>query len=122
MINLREIFNSTYSIIGLIIITILILLILFLNKNIIQSFKDIGITLVIAGIISLGILYIINYIINEIIPYEYKIFTDVIRKNLEKNFTYYAIISIIIGILMVTSSIIINKYKHIKTQKTQNML
>ncbi len=103
MINLRKIFIPTYSIIGILLITTIIILIMLLKNNLKESMYQIGKSMIASGII----LIILNIIINVcvyIIPSKYQIFIRVISSNLSKNITYGSIITITTGIILIILS------------------
>ena len=64
MINFREIFNPSYSYIGLIIIAILVILLIVLEKK--KSIRIIGYSCLSSGLVLLLIYFIGNLIINNI--------------------------------------------------------
>ncbi|MCI6265333.1 MAG: hypothetical protein MR598_00615 [Erysipelotrichaceae bacterium] len=100
MINFRNIFNPSYNYIGLLIILILIVLIIWLNHDIKDSLKKIGKTAIISGLITLIIGFLLNLIINNLVPYQYKIFIQVISQNVFNNLILASIVTIILGIIL----------------------
>lgn len=100
MINFRQIFNPSYNYIGMFIIAILILWILVNNKNLYESLKQIGTISLISGIITLFLAIIINFIINQLLPHQYKIFIQVISQNVFKSATTSSLITIGVGMLL----------------------
>ena len=110
MINFRNIFSTKFSVIGLIIIILLMLLIWILEKSIRKSLHHYGIYLLVAGLITLVVSWLINTIIKLGVPHEYQIFVNIININLQKNFILYSIISIATGlVLLLISSITLKK-------------
>ena len=109
MINYRNIFHPNYITLGLIVITILLFLILLMNKNIFQSLHYIGVSLMISGSINLIISLIIIVITNIAIPSYYQILINVISINLQNNLLIYSISSIIIGLFLKLVSKIFHK-------------
>ena len=109
MINYRNIFNPTYSYIGIMVIIAIAILILISEKNILLSIYQISRTSLISGTISLIIGILINFLIQFIITNPYKIFITIITRNLIKNLYFYsAIIIIISGILNLITRIFVN--------------
>ena len=111
MINLRQIFNVNYSMIGIIIILLFLILIFLINHNPITSFNSIGKYLLIAGFTTLIISFLLKLGINIVIPEKYKIFINVVSINLQKNMLIYSILSIIIGIIFIIISAILSNKK-----------
>ena len=99
MINFREIFNPNYSFIGLLFIALIITIILFINKNIKYSIHLIGKTLLISGIITLILSLLLKTGFDLIFPSQYKFFAEIITNNLFKNYLYFSIFTMVIGIL-----------------------
>ena len=102
MINYRNIFNPSYNYIGLLLIGIIIYLLFITIKDLKKSLNQIGKTSIVSGTISLVIILLINFIINQILPYQYKIFIQVISKNVYKTALIYSIVVIILGIFLLT--------------------
>ena len=101
MINYRELFNPNYSYISIIIISFLIFLIVLNNRNTKKSIHQIGCICLISSIIMLGLSFLIKLLVNQMIPYQYKIFIQVISENF---FTYsitLSIIGIALGIFLI---------------------
>lgn len=96
MINYREIFNTSYNFIGVVLIIFIILLIVGLNRNLQKSFHQIGLIGLIASTITLVLSFLIKLIINQLIPYQYKLFIEVISEN----FFQYNIILSVVGIVI----------------------
>ena len=111
MTNYREVFNTNYSIVGLIIITLVIGLIILTNQNIKSSFKVIGKTIFISGIITIIVSFLIKIVSSIVIPNKYQIITNVIIKNIEKNLIIYSLISILIGMILIMITSLIPKKK-----------
>ena len=78
MINFREIFNVKYGYIGIGIIVLFLLILIFVNKDIFKSFRNVGVILIISGIISAVIGLLFNFGINIFVDNTYKVFVDVI--------------------------------------------
>ena len=97
MINYRNIFNSSYSYIGLILIFILALIIIIIEKDTLSSIYRISKYAIISGIIILLLALLSNFIINFLVFNKYKIFIEIITKNLINNLYFYSIIIIIIS-------------------------
>lgn len=112
MINFRQIFNPDYNFIGLILIVVLILLILGFNKDLKYGIKVIGKTSLIAGLITLFIAFLLNFSIQNFIPYNYQIFIQVISNNLYQNYLYASVLTILLGgICLIASKINLDKNK-----------
>lgn len=109
MINFRNIFNTTYSLVGLILIIMVILLIMLVNQNIKYSFKKIGKSIFIPGVITIILSFLIKIVSNLIVPEEYQIITNVIIKNIVKNMNIYSLISILIGLVFMILSLAIKE-------------
>ena len=115
MINFKQIFNTNYISYGLILILLLILLIFMINKNTNKSLNNIGISLLVSGLIILLPTILIKLIFSTIIPSEYKLFINVITNSLFKNLILYSLIIVILGIISITiSTIIKNKSNKVK--------
>lgn len=99
MINYRTIFNPNYNYIGLIIIIILALLIIIIEKDTLASLQQFSKISLIAGIITLILALALNLLIQILIPSSYKIFIQVITKNVINNLYFYAILIIVISII-----------------------
>lgn len=100
MINFREILNPSYNFVGLLLISLLLMVILLVNKNIKYAGKLIGNTFVVSGIITLGIDLLLSFVLKLILTSYYKVIIEVITTNLLKECFYYSLISIILGILL----------------------
>lgn len=118
MTNYRQIFNTPYSIFGLLLIISLSLLIFIINKDIKKSCYNIGTHLILSGVITIILSLIINFGISIIIPNHYQILINVISKNLFKNLIFYSVICITTGILFITISRFIPKKIYKKSIKT----
>lgn len=97
MINYRNIFNSSYGYIGLILIFILSLLIIIIEKDTVSSVCRISKYTFISGVIILSLTLLSNFIMEFLIFNSYKVFIEIISKNLIKNLYFYSIIIIIIS-------------------------
>lgn len=114
MINYRQIFNPQYNYIGIIIILILILIIYFIQKNIFTTIKQISKIFLISSTLILIITLILNLIIDKLFITNYKIFIEIITKNIINNLYFYSITTIIISIFItLITKIFINYYKNI---------
>ena len=114
MINYRQIFNTQYNYIGIIIILILILIIYFIQKNIFTTIKQISKIFLISSTLILIITLILNLIIDKLLIANYKIFIEIITKNIINNLYFYSITTIIISIFItLITKIFINYYKNI---------
>ena len=101
MINFREIFNPSYSYIGLIIIAILLISLIILEKK--RSIKVIGYSCFASGIFLLLIYFIGNLVINNI---NYKFFIEIITNSFFSSLIVIAILNVCIG----TISIYLTRY------------
>lgn len=101
MINFREIFNPSYSYIGLIIIAILVITLIVLEKK--RSIKIIGYSCFTSGIVLLLIYLLGNLIINN---YSYKFFIEIITNSFFGSLVIISILNICIG----TISIYFHRY------------
>lgn len=112
MINLRNIFNPSYSYIGLIAIAILILLIFLLQQDSKATLKTIGTTSLVAGITTLALSLLMKLVIATLIPYQYKIFIQVISNSLLISILYLSLSHIALGtILLIFSKIKVKKVR-----------
>lgn len=113
MINFRNIFNPNYNYIGLLIIIIIIILIILNNKNLKISFNQIGTISLCSSLFTLIVSILIKFILNNLIPYQYKLFIQVISENVFKYSIVLSIIGIVLGILLITISKILFNNKQI---------
>ena len=97
MINYRNIFNSSYNYIGLILIFVLALIIIVIEKDTVSSVCRISKYALISGIITLVLALFSNFIIEFLVFNRYKVFIEIISKNLIENLYFYSIIIIIIS-------------------------
>ena len=97
MINYRNIFNSSYNYIGQMIIIILSLLIIIIEKDTVSSIYRISKYTFISGIVILSLALLSNFIMEFLIFNSYKVFIEIISKNLIENLYFYSIIIIIIS-------------------------
>lgn len=104
MTNFRTIFNPSYSFIGILTIIIITILIIFNNKDLKKSFHQIGKISLITSIIIFIISNIIKFTLNIMIPYQYKIFIQVISKNIFWYIMIFSLIGIILGLIFYISS------------------
>lgn len=114
MINFRNIFNPTYNYIGLLIIIIIIILIIINNKNLRISFKQIGTISLYSSLFTLIVSILIKFILNNLIPYQYKLFVQVISENVFKYSIILSTIGIILGIILtiISKTLFNNKKKY----------
>lgn len=115
MINFRNIFNTTYSLIGLILIIMIIGFIILINQNIKRSCKKIGKSFFISGVITIILSFLVKIVSNLLIPDKYQIITNVIIKNIVKNMNIYSLISILIGLVFMILSLVIKEKSIEKT-------
>lgn len=111
MINYRNLFNPSYNYIGLIIIIIISLLIIIIQKDTIKSIQQISKTCLIASLTILIITILLNLLMNGLIPNSYKVFIEIISKNVIKNLYFYSILLIIISSIMNILTKILTKPK-----------
>lgn len=95
MINYRNIFNTSYNYIGLILIFVLALIIIVIEKDTVSSVCRISKYAFISGIITLVLALFSNFIIEFLVFNRYKVFIEIITKNLINNLYFYSIIIII---------------------------
>lgn len=100
MINFREIFNSSYSFIGILLISLLVMIILLINRNIKYSVKVIGNTFLVSGIITLGLDFLLSLFLKMVLTSYYKVIIEVITNNVLKECFYYSIVSIGLGLAL----------------------
>lgn len=112
MINYRNIFNPDYNYIGLILIIFLIILIFWNNRNIKQSFQQIGTIITISGFTTLIIAIFLNVIVDLVLPQQFQLFVKVISNNVSQNCWRTSLIAIFSG----GTLLIINKlfFKNLK--------
>lgn len=101
MINYRSIFNPSYNYIGLIVITIIILIIIFLQKDLLTSIYKISKLCLISSLITLAIGLLLNFIIEFFIISSYKIFIEIITKNVISSLYLYSLIIIITSVILI---------------------
>ena len=104
MINYRTIFNPSYNFIGLLLIIVIIILIIWNNHNLKVSFYQIGSISLFSSLFTLIISFLIKFILNEMIPYQYKLFIQVISENVFKYSIILSIMGIVLGLLFITIS------------------
>lgn len=104
MINYRTIFNPEFNYIGIIAIIIIILLIILNNKNLSKSFHQIGSISMTASLFTLVLTFLIKFILNQMIPYQYKLFIQVISENVFQYSTMLSIIGIVLGLFFIAIS------------------
>jgi len=92
MTNYREIFNPSYSIIGLILIIALIITLIVLEKK--RSIKVIGYSCLASGIFLLLIYLLGNLIISNL---NYKFFVEIITNTFFSSIIIISILNISIG-------------------------
>ena len=94
--------------------TFLILIIYYIQKNIFTTIKQISKIFLISSTLILIITLILNLIIDKLLITNYKIFIEIITKNIINNLYFYSITTIIISIFItLITKIIINYYKNI---------
>ena len=101
MINYRNIFNPNYSYIGLIIILLLIIMFIVLQKDLLKSISHISEISLISSVTTLVMTLILNLITKFILIGSYKVFIEIITKNLIANLYLYSLIVIVISILLI---------------------
>ena len=111
MINYRQIFNPSYNYIGLIVIVLLVLTIIIIKKDILESIQEIAESCLIAGIVILIMNLILNFMIDFFVFNSYKVFIEIITNNVIKNLYFYSITIIIISSII---KLIINTTKKIE--------
>ena len=92
MINFREIFNISYSYIGIIVILLLIVILFFLDKK--YGIKVIGYSFLGAGIFLLIVYLFGNMIVSS---FNYRVFIEIISDNFFNSIIVYSVISMIFG-------------------------
>lgn len=100
MINFREIFNVKYGYIGIGIIVLLLLILIFVNKDIFKSFRNVGVILIVSGIISAIIGLLFNFGINIFVDNTYKVFVDVIGNSFYSSLLVRGGIYLVFGIVL----------------------
>lgn len=100
MINFREIFNSSYGYLFLVIIFVLFLILIFVKREILGSFKVVSNILFISGILCLVISIVFRLGVKLFIDSSYQIFVRVISDNLCSSLLYRGIIHILISIVL----------------------
>ena len=101
MINYRQIFNPEYNYIGLILIAIIALIIILVEKHTISSIYKLAESSLIAGTITLIATLLLNFVMSFIIIGNYKIFIEVITKNVISSLYFYSIILILISSIII---------------------
>ena len=109
MINLREIFNPQYNIVGYSLIIIIILLIIIVNKDIRKALKSIAISLIISSIIIWIVSLLLKISLFLLIPEEYQKLINIITNNITHNLDIFALICFVLGIILIIISYIKNK-------------
>ena len=112
--NYRAILNPDYNFVGLILIAILMMILLLLHRNIKYTVSILGKTFFTTGILMLVLAFILNFALNIIIPYEYKIFIEVISKNVFQYCIFYSGLCIIIGAFGYACAKIFKKEKQVE--------
>lgn len=103
MMNFREIFNISYSYIGIIIIGVILLLLFLLDGK--GSIKIIGGSFFVAGVLLFLIYFFGNMIVGS---FSYKFFVEIISDNFFNGIVIASVISVLFG------GIGIGVYKYIK--------
>ena len=103
MINFRTIFNPNNTYIGFIIILAISLIIIIIRKDIKESIYQIIKTSIISSIITLIFAFITSIIIDLFMINSYKVFIEIITKNILNSIYFYSIVLLIIsGIINLT--------------------
>lgn len=103
MINFRTIFNPNNTYIGFIIILAISLIIIIIRKDIKESIYQISKTSIISSIITLIFAFITSIIIDLFMINSYKVFIEIITKNILNSIYFYSIVLLIIsGIINLT--------------------
>ena len=103
MINFRTIFNPNNTYIGFIIILAISLIIIIIRKDIKESIYQISKTSIISSIITLIFAFITSIIIYLFMINSYKLFIEIITKNILNSIYFYSIVLLIIsGIINLT--------------------
>ena len=92
MINFREIFNISYSYIGIAIIALLIVILFILDKR--RGIKVVGYSFLGAGIFLFIVYLFGNMIVSS---FNYKVFIEIISNNFFNSIIVYSVISMIFG-------------------------
>ena len=92
MINYREIFDMSYSYVGLVIIVILMILIFLLDKK--KSFKVVGDSFGVASLVLILMCFIGGMFVNS---FEYSNFIKVITDNFFNGIIIFSVISLLIS-------------------------
>lgn len=111
MINFREIFNVKYGYIGIGIIVLFLLILIFVNKDIFKSFRNVGVILIISGIISAVIGLLFNFGINVFVDSTYKVFVDVIGDSFYSSLLVRGGICLAFGIVLEIIGIVLGRKK-----------
>lgn len=110
MINFREIFNQSNMYIGISIIIIISIILLIINRNIINSLYKISRDILVASLMTLSISFILKFIINIAIPINYKIVVEIISNNVATSLFNISILAVIISsIILITLKILMKK-------------
>lgn len=103
MINIRDIFNPSNNYIGLILIFLIALLIIIIKKDLKSSIYQISKISFISGTITLIITLLSSLIIDNFILTNYKIFIEIISKNVINSIYLYSMIILVIsGVINLT--------------------
>ena len=97
MINFRTIFNPNNTYIGFIIILAISLIIIIIGKDIKKSIYQISKTCIISSIITLIFAFITSIIIDLFMINSYKVFIEIITKNILNSIYFYSIVLLIIS-------------------------
>lgn len=108
MINFREIFNSSYSVVGLVIIVILLIILFLLEDGVGDFLLNIGVIGIVTGIISLSLGGIVFLVLN-FLPHSYKVFVSVISDNVVKGIFSSSILVLILGVFLYLISLFLFK-------------
>ena len=106
MINFREIFDISYSYVGIGIILGLIFLIILLDRG--DGVKVIGSSFFVSGIVMLVVYLFGNVIIDS---FSYRFFIEIISDNFFSNLIIFSVVSLILGGIGIVG------YKYINHEK-----
>ena len=106
MINFREIFDISYSYVGIGIILGLIFLIILLERE--DGVKVIGSSFFVSGIVMLVVYLFGNVIIDS---FSYRFFIEIISDNFFSNLIIFSVVSLILGGIGIVG------YKYINHEK-----
>lgn len=117
MINFREIFNQSNTYIGISIIIIISIILVIINRNIINTLYKISRDAIIASSMALIISFVLKFIISISIPSNYKVIVEIISNNLTAHLFNISILTITISIILLIIIKILTR-KEPKNQET----